>query len=457
MRAAQDAAFPFRILIVSRPEKAIRWFFARESVRDLSREVFLDEKYNPDADIKLYLRSKFAEIRRSYDIPSTWPQDDDVQSLVDNASGQFIYAATVMRYISDAANPPQAQLEQVLNVEPAPGDEDSPLATLHALYTRILSSSPNPLLAVKWIWITGFPIGEIELPAIFWKRFLESSQGEAGFLLSNLTSLISIPPADDHLSPFRFYHKTLIDFLETTPQDHPLFVSRWYGDDCLAVFAGVRLVEVLKGKKGPAVLTSETEREAFVDHLFASSVLQAFIPRIGPWFDISTPNGFELSSLERTLKEYSHWTTLPHSNIDVLTCDVEWWIERLMSRYETIRATVLSTATASANPWRGASLILAVLFWEAHPQCPWYLCLPVCKHCRKAILKVCLSHGWGVPGKLMLLRNRFVRWTQLREDEGEETLSIFPSVQHFEPPLLAKGAATSRHGRRKYFQQGRDS
>ncbi|KAJ3511669.1 hypothetical protein NMY22_g15580 [Coprinellus aureogranulatus] len=436
MRAARDTAFPFRIIVVSRPEKAIRNFFASESVKGLTREVFLDEKYNPDADIELFLRSKFAEIRRSYDIPLTWPLDDVIRRLVDNASGQFIYAATVIRYVSDAANPPQTQLDHVLNLQATPSEAENPLATLHALYTRILNSSPNPQLAVKWIRIMDK--AGLGLPALFWKQFLESSPGEAGYLLSNLTSLISIPPAADRVSPFRFYHKTLMDFLESVPPEHPLYASRWFGENSIPELVSIRLIQILKGK-GPAVPLSEAEREAFTDNLFASYVLQQFVPRIGRYYSTTTPGPGGLTSLRNDLKQYSRWTSLPNSEADVLNCDVEWWIQRLISRYGSIRATTPSSAT-NPNPWVGASEILAGLFWEVHVQCRWYLCLPVCKHWRSAILKVCQSHGWSVPGRSMLLRNRFIRWdgSRVADSMGESCLTIFPCGWDFSPPPLYK-------------------
>ncbi|KAJ2932112.1 hypothetical protein H1R20_g4989, partial [Candolleomyces eurysporus] len=62
-KAASDLDFPFRIVIASRPEHAIKRFFA-DVAKSLARELFLDGKYNPDADMALFLESKFANIRR---------------------------------------------------------------------------------------------------------------------------------------------------------------------------------------------------------------------------------------------------------------------------------------------------------------------------------------------------------------------------------------------------------
>ncbi|TEB27838.1 hypothetical protein FA13DRAFT_1591271, partial [Coprinellus micaceus] len=94
-RAGADPAFPFRIIIASRPEPAIRHFFSNSP--SLALNIFLDDKYEPDADIRLFLNAMFSDIRRRFNLPSTWASKDVVDLLVDEASGQFIYAATVIR------------------------------------------------------------------------------------------------------------------------------------------------------------------------------------------------------------------------------------------------------------------------------------------------------------------------------------------------------------------------
>jgi nucleoside-triphosphatase THEP1 len=58
LHATHHPAFPFRILIFSCPKRGIREFFASQQAKDLTLEVFLDDKYNPDDDIELFLRSK---------------------------------------------------------------------------------------------------------------------------------------------------------------------------------------------------------------------------------------------------------------------------------------------------------------------------------------------------------------------------------------------------------------
>jgi hypothetical protein len=115
LQAANDPAFPFRILVVSRPERVIREFFTT-SPSGVTKHMFPDNKYDLDANISLYLSTKFAEIRRRYYLPPSWPSKDIIEMLVLKSSRQFVYAATVIRFIQCRAHPPQVQLEHVLNL-----------------------------------------------------------------------------------------------------------------------------------------------------------------------------------------------------------------------------------------------------------------------------------------------------------------------------------------------------
>ena len=96
LNASSDPSFPFHILVFSRPEPVFRRFF-RENCRSNSfaPNLVLNDNYNPNDDIKLYLEAKFNEIAYNYGIPAPWPSSGVISLLVENASGQFIYAATI--------------------------------------------------------------------------------------------------------------------------------------------------------------------------------------------------------------------------------------------------------------------------------------------------------------------------------------------------------------------------
>lgn len=189
LHAASTPHFPFRILISSRPEGNIRR--SLDSKPEVYRELFLDETYAPDSDIELYFRFQFSNIRVHYlpELPS-WPAEEDIQRLVHAASGQFIYAVTVIRFIQNRGNTPQVQLDAILEVQ-SRAKGTNPLEPLHLLYEHILVTSPDPLRAAAWLrnmWTTTLS----EKPAFFIRQLLEHQPGLAYHLLGSLTSLIHI-------------------------------------------------------------------------------------------------------------------------------------------------------------------------------------------------------------------------------------------------------------------------
>ncbi|KAF6758731.1 hypothetical protein DFP72DRAFT_180121 [Ephemerocybe angulata] len=276
MLAAKDPAFPFRILISNRPERAISTFFESPEFNNATVSIFLDEKYGPDDDIALFLRSKFAEIRRIYNLSSAWPSEEAIRMLVADASGQFIYVATVLRFVEAGPNPPPSQLDTVLKLRPSI-QGSNPFALLDALYTLILMSSPNPRRAASWIQITqSFITRNINtnelaverLPAVFSRQLLETTPGEGEHLLANLRSLISIPPSDNTIAPYRTYHKSLLDFIEDRSRSSVIFGKwRWLNSP-KGVFEDA-VSWVLKNK-GPRIpLTTELEVDLFFDQFLS--------------------------------------------------------------------------------------------------------------------------------------------------------------------------------------------
>jgi hypothetical protein len=226
LQAVTDKAFPFRIVIASRPEVSIRRFFKDHAANDVA-EIFLNNEYNPDRDIALFLKSKFAELRRQHThLPAAWPSMQHIDKLVSNASGQFIYAATVIRFIATPTNPPQVQLDIILQLRPQ--DKTNPFGPLDALYTSILMSSPCPSDAVLWLHGYGTILRRCRVDVIrpsswVFDRLFESHTGQAQIVLG-LPSLIyttNIQGPEDRVDPptsispvtYAFYHKSFLDFL----------------------------------------------------------------------------------------------------------------------------------------------------------------------------------------------------------------------------------------------------
>ncbi|KAJ3528244.1 hypothetical protein NMY22_g9489 [Coprinellus aureogranulatus] len=251
---ASSPAFPFRIFVTSRPEQIITEFFATASAQSSTVTLFLDSKYQPDADIKRFLKSRFAAVRRRFSISDpVWPGDDILNQIMDMSSGQFIIPATIVRYVESGL--PQRQLDDVMRVKGGDSSRKNPFAMVDALYRHIFNRTPEPLLAVKWVHcIATFHArkaggGKIPIPALFWKHFLEDVEGEFDYLLPPLASLLSIPPPNRRQdTPITLYHKSVVDFLSSEARCGELFIHA----DNRKSFPTERCVSVLRNK-GPKV------------------------------------------------------------------------------------------------------------------------------------------------------------------------------------------------------------
>lgn len=235
--ACADPSFPFRIIIASRPERAIRFAFTSISTSPTPqpiKEIFLDDKYSPATDIRLFVHSTLTTIGREKGLREDWFSAEVPRLIAEEASGQFIYAATVLRFVRTGSRPPHEQLERVLEWRRFDHSESKPFASLDALYRGILETSPNPLMAVKWLYtihtVSGWePFNEEKGAGSLWndecsKALLESYPGEAVFLLGGLTSLVAF--TEDAESPsLKFYHKSLLDFLKDRDRSNHFHVT----------------------------------------------------------------------------------------------------------------------------------------------------------------------------------------------------------------------------------------
>ncbi|KAJ2936573.1 hypothetical protein H1R20_g524, partial [Candolleomyces eurysporus] len=229
--ASLDPDFPFRILIASRPERVFREFFDPEiNPTSFAQKLDLNVEHNADADITLFLEAQFDLIRRRFNFPLSWPPPGTIQTLVQNASGQFIYAATVIRLFDMGhREAPKALLDAILKVEATRTTTSNPLEQLDALYIHILESSPDPPLSVRWIHAIN-TITYLQWASAFNVNVLlqtDPESNEAEHLLGTLHSLIQIPPHSDQTkTKYGFYHKSLLDFLEDSGRCGKLYVER---------------------------------------------------------------------------------------------------------------------------------------------------------------------------------------------------------------------------------------
>jgi hypothetical protein len=198
---------PLRFLIASRPEAHIREAFDRPTLRSITKRVVLDESFGPNQDIEKYLRDGFESIYYQNStlmeqVVQPWPGTGILDLLVQKASGQFIYASTVLKFVGAEFYNPLSQLDIVL--EPSPLD-GTLFSDLDHLYSQILSTYPIP---EKLISVLGTILAlHCPQPPGVIEDLLGMRVGEVGLVLRGLHSLIRFP----HIPDENFTRSTDID------------------------------------------------------------------------------------------------------------------------------------------------------------------------------------------------------------------------------------------------------
>ncbi|KAF9484934.1 hypothetical protein BDN70DRAFT_27139 [Pholiota conissans] len=233
--SSRKLRFPFRFLIASRPESHIRSAFDHHPSLDAAYVTRFDlvDVLDIEKDIKTYLTSEFKKIRNEHQlrnhIPASWPQDSEIDTLVERASGQFIYASTIMKYIQSSKHRPTDRLRVILGLYAKPAS-DTPYASLDALYTHIFHSVDDIFRVMQIFGALVIPrtvddgLGTFNTPEML-DKLLCFQPGDTELILSDLLSIVRL---DDHTSPIRLHHASLGDFLLDPSRSGPvgLFVEK---------------------------------------------------------------------------------------------------------------------------------------------------------------------------------------------------------------------------------------
>ena len=147
LEAISTAVFTDRIqlrfLIASRPESQIAEIF-RTHPLDQHYPITLVDDYQTKEEMRQYFQTGFEKIwKRRGDLMSTvkrpWPPDNELSTLVYRASGQFLYASTVLRFVDSDVADPVRQLALILERRAGYGIAFS---KMDELYTLILELCP---------------------------------------------------------------------------------------------------------------------------------------------------------------------------------------------------------------------------------------------------------------------------------------------------------------------------
>jgi len=218
-KALSVCQLPLKLLIASRPEVYLTSGFNSRIMNPILARLALDDHFLPKDDIRRFLKSKFEEIKQTHPlaplINPSWPSADNLERLVHKSSGQFIFASTVIKYVSFARRLPTASLEVILGLRPS--NMDTPFAELDALYINILSSVTD---IEKTLTILGFLIFVNRKHRLFWSittdlldDFLMLNEGDSYIFTGDLASVLVLRLMGNGHKSLDLLHASLSDFL----------------------------------------------------------------------------------------------------------------------------------------------------------------------------------------------------------------------------------------------------
>ncbi|KDR66392.1 hypothetical protein GALMADRAFT_131044 [Galerina marginata CBS 339.88] len=234
------AHVPLRFLIASRPEYWLRDTFDHLPLLNITQQINLsDSEHASDSfeDIEKYLQDGFDDIyEKNQDIMGhvkrPWPSEDLLCLFAYHASGQFIFASVVLKFVDDESDD-FSNPQDKLDILTGPGSlQASAFSELDQLYMRILSAYRKRDTLIQ---VLG---GLLECPR---PKFVGVSLGidtaELNLALRAISSLIrtdnTMADLDEDLDELygppkdriQFCHLSFREFLEDKARSGPFWID----------------------------------------------------------------------------------------------------------------------------------------------------------------------------------------------------------------------------------------
>ncbi len=161
LNLSEKHSLPVIAFFGSRAENHLCTEFRSPDLADHLLQLPLDTDYRADEDIRHFLHDSFAKIKSTHTLgrelqDKDWPSPVDINRIMHKASGQFIYASVVLKFISAPDQDPAQLLEISHGLRPS--GTLTPFAQLDALYRYIFSQVADiqtVSLILAWQIFTG--------------------------------------------------------------------------------------------------------------------------------------------------------------------------------------------------------------------------------------------------------------------------------------------------------------
>ncbi len=207
---------PFRFLLTSRRELGIEASFTPDPYRGHTNALILSLTESKD-DIRRYFVEELGNLwhkqRRLQDRePLLWPSKPDLEKLVEQSEGLFIYAATAVRYIGGKGSP-ENRLEDVLKIHKG----------LDNLYTQVIEEASEWdyfSIVMGSILYLRHPLSINDLSSILHALYRHLTKSGIYYALGGCHSVLAIR---NDSTEIKSYHASLRDFLTDQSRSQTLF------------------------------------------------------------------------------------------------------------------------------------------------------------------------------------------------------------------------------------------
>jgi len=208
-----------KFFITGRPEPRIRSGFRLESLRPITEVLRLhDVKCSSvDRDLKLFFKTRLTDIaktRSDCNFTEDWPSPSDINILCEKAAGFFIYASTVVKFVTSKNHTPTEQLDRIVSLPHNTTHEGR--TGIDLLYTQVLEQAVDDTDAdseevysrlrtvVGAVLLVLNPLSMTALSDLLKVSSISTT-------LHSLHSLLLVPESTE--DPIRAFHKSFPDFL----------------------------------------------------------------------------------------------------------------------------------------------------------------------------------------------------------------------------------------------------
>lgn len=208
-----------RVFLTSRPEIPVRYGFYQ--IPNAEHKDFVLHNISPsivDHDISIFLEYNLKLIGQERSLDSSWPGEHAITSLVQTASGLFIWAATACRFINEGKRFATKRLNTILNgtgsavIEPDKHLDDIYTTVLkHSVFAEYTNEEREELYCILRQILGSIVVLFSPLSTYSLSRLLSVTEEDIDQTLEDLHSILDVPKDKRH--PLRLHHPSFRGFL----------------------------------------------------------------------------------------------------------------------------------------------------------------------------------------------------------------------------------------------------